>query len=191
MAVSSITYNFDSILSTTLMNYRKKLYDNIFNACPFFYWMHAAGRKRIEDGGERIVIPLQYGMNTTIKAMDSGYAVVDTTPQDNQTAAYYNWKEIAGSISIANKELVQNSGRHKVINLLDAKVKGAEMTFTEIVNLMILGKVTSGQSANDFLCISEFLQKTPTGSDEVGGIDQNTYTWWRNQYNNLYCLYKD
>ena len=57
MAVSSFTYEFDSILSTTLMNYRKKMYDNIFNATPFFYWIHAAGRKRIEDGGERIVIP--------------------------------------------------------------------------------------------------------------------------------------
>lgn len=187
MAVSSITYNFDSILSTTLMNYRKKLYDNIFNACPFFYWMHAAGRKRIEDGGERIVIPLQYGMNTTIKAMSSGYDIVDTTPQDNITAAYYNWKEIAGSVSISNKELVQNSGRHKVINLLDAKVKGAEMTFTEVLELMILGKLTKHQGSNDFLCISEFIQKTPTGSDSVGGIDQNTYAWWRNQYNNDNC----
>lgn len=160
---------------------------NIFNACPFFYWLHAAGRKRIEDGGERIVIPLQYGMNSTIKAMSSGYDIVDTTPQDNQTAAYYEWKEVAGSVSISNSELVKNSGRHKIINLLDAKVKGAEMTFTEVLELMILGKITSLQSSDDFLCISEFIQKTPTDSDSVGGIDQNTYAWWRNQYNNTDC----
>lgn len=181
MTVNSITYNFDSILSTTLMNYRKKLYDNIFNACPFFHWLHSNGRKRVEDGGERIVIPLQYGRNSTIKSMSSGYDIIDTTPQDNQTAAYYNWKEIAGSISISNKELVQNSGRHKVISLLETKTSETEMSMTEELEAMTLGKITSGQSADDLLCISEFIQKTPTGSDSVGGIDQSAYSWWRNQ----------
>ena len=181
MAVSSITYNFDSILSTTLMNYRNKLYDNIFNACPFFYWLHASGRKKVEDGGERIVIPLEYGRNTTIKAMSSGYDVIDVTPQDTITAAYYNWKEIAGSISISNKELVQNSGRHKVLDLLQTKTRGAEMSMTEAIEAMTMGKITGDQSANDFLGISEFIQKTPSGSDSVGGINQSTYAWWRNQ----------
>jgi len=122
MAVSSITYNFDSILSTTLMNYRKKLYDNIFNACPFFYWLHANGRKRIEDDD-----------------------IVDTTPQDNITSCYYNWKEIAGSISISNRELVQNSGKHKIIDRLQAKVNEAEMSMTEEIEAMTLGKITSDQ----------------------------------------------
>jgi len=182
MAVSSITYNFDSILSTTLMNYRKKLYDNIFNACPFFYWLHANGRKRIEDGGERIVIPLQYGRNSTIKAMSSGYDIVDTTPQDNITSCYYNWKEIAGSISISNRELVQNSGKHKIIDRLQAKVNEAEMSMTEEIEAMTLGKITSDQKPDDLLSIAEFIQKDPTASDSVGGINQSSYSWWRNQY---------
>ena len=182
MAVSSFTYNFDSILSTTLLNYRKKLYDNIFNAIPLFYWLHANGRKRIEDGGERIVIPLEYGRNTTIGSMATGYSIIDTTPQDTITAAYYEWKEIAGSISISNKELVQNSGRHKVIDLLQAKTKNAEMSMTELIEAMILGKITGGQVAADFHAISEFVQKDPTSADTVGGIPQGTYAWWRNQY---------
>ena len=182
MAVSSFTYNFDSIPSTTLMNYRNKLYDNIFNACPLFYWLHANGRKRLEDGGERIVIPLEYGRNSTISSMKSGYSIIDTTPQDDITAAYYEWKEIAGSISIANKELVQNSGRHKVLDLLQAKTRGAEMSMTEEIEAMVLGKITGGQATEDFLGISEFIQKNPTAADTVGGIAQGTYAWWRNQY---------
>uniref|UniRef100_A0A6M3L231 Putative capsid protein n=1 Tax=viral metagenome TaxID=1070528 RepID=A0A6M3L231_9ZZZZ len=181
MTVASITYNFDQMLTTTLMNYRKKLYDNVFNACPFFYWLHANGRKRIEDGGERIVIPLQYGRNTTIKSMTSGYSIIDTTPQDNITAAYYEWKEVSGSISISNKELVKNSGKHKVIDLLQAKTNEAEMSMTEELEGMVIGKITGGQAAADFLSIWEFLQKTPSGVDTVGGIAQGTYAWWRNQ----------
>jgi len=183
VAVASFTYNLDSILSTTLMNYRKKLYDNIFNACPFFYWLHANGRKRIEDGGERIVIPLQYGRNTTISSMASGYDIIDTTPQDNITSAYYEWKEVAGSISISNKELVKNSGKHKIINLLQAKSNEAEMSMIEELEAMTIGRISQDNVAADFLPISEFIQKAPSDADTVGGIPQATYSWWRNQYN--------
>lgn len=183
MAVASFTYNLDSILSTTLMNYRKKLYDNIFNACPFFYWLHANGRKRIEDGGERIVIPLQYGRNTTISSMSSGYDIIDTTPQDNITSAYYEWKEVAGSISISNKELVKNSGKHKIINLLQAKSNEAEMSMVEEIEAMTIGRISQDNVAADFLPLSEFVQKAPSDADTVGGIAQNTYSWWRNQFN--------
>ena len=179
MAVNSFTYEFDSILSTTLMNYRSKLYDNIFNANPFFYWLHANGRKRVEDGGERIVIPLQYGKNSTISSMSSGYSVIDTTPQDNQTAAYYNWREIAGSISISNKELVQNSGKHKIISLLEAKTAETEMSMTEELEKMMLA-FTAGNGGADLLPLFQFIQKTPS-TGTVGGINAASYSWWQNQ----------
>jgi len=29
---------------------------------------------------------------------------------------------------------------------------------------------------------NEFIQKDPTASDSVGGINQSSYSWWRNQY---------
>jgi len=114
--------------------------------------------------------------------MSSGYDIVDTTPQDNITSCYYNWKEIAGSISISNRELVQNSGKHKIIDRLQAKVNEAEMSMTEEIEAMTLGKITSDQKPDDLLSIAEFIQKDPTASDSVGGINQSSYSWWRNQY---------
>jgi len=186
MAVISITYEFDSILSTTLMNYRKKLYDNVFNAIPFYYWIHANNRKRIEDGGERIVIPLEYGRNSTIKPME-GYDVVDTTPQDPLTACYWEWKEIAGSISFNNRELVQNSGKSKVIDLLAAKIRNTEMSMAEEMEVMLLGPLYPKSGGKAFETLNRIIQKDPTSSTAtiktVGGIDQSTsdHSWWRNQ----------
>ena len=113
--------------------------------------------------------------------MENGYSLISTTPMDEFTSAYYPWKEVAGSVSISNKELVQNSGRHKIIDLLDAKTKSAEMSMIEKLAIMAVGKITSGQEAHDLNCISEFIQKTPSSPDSVGGIDQSTYAWWRNQ----------
>lgn len=182
MPVNSITYNFDSLLSTTFMNYRDKLYDNIFNACPFFYWLYANGRKRVEDGGERIVIPLEYGKNTTIKSMTSGYDTIDTTPQDGITSAYYNWKEIAGSTTISNKELAMNQGKHKLISLLEAKANNTEMSMTEELSRQIIGSFTAGNGGHDLTPLNLLVKADPTTSTEIGGINQNTYAWWRNQY---------
>ena len=181
MAVNSITYNFDSLLSTTWMNYRDTLYDNIFNSCPLFYWLHENGRKRVEDGGERIVIPLEYGKNSTIKSMSSGYDTIDTTPQDPFTAAYYTWKEIAGSTSISNKEIAQNQGKNKIIDLLQRKATNTEMSFTEVVEQMIVGAITAGNGGMDLTPINLLVKADPSTSTSIGGINQNTYSWWRNK----------
>lgn len=182
MPVNSITYNFDDLLSSTWMNYRSQLYDNIFNACPVFYWLHANGRKRVEDGGERIVIPLEYGKNSTIKSMTSGYDIIDTTPAEIMTAAYYNWKEIAGSTSISNKELAQNQGRNKILDLLQKLANNTEMSFTEVVEQQLLGALTAGNGGNDLTPICLLVKKDPTTSTTIGGINQSAYSWWRNKY---------
>lgn len=180
MPPASFTYNFDSLLSTTLMNMHATVYDNIFNAIPFFWWIHEKGRKKVEDGGERIVLPLQYGKNTTIKAMASGYSIVDTTPQDNMTSCYWMWKEIAGSITISHKELRQNSGKHKIINLLQAKIDEAQLSFQEIMTHQALS-ITTTSPAAELDPIGHLIQKSPSATSTVGGIAQGTYAWWRNQ----------
>jgi hypothetical protein len=182
MPVNSITYNFDDLLTSTWMNYRNQLYDNIFNACPFFYWIHANGRKRVEDGGERIVIPLEYGKNSTIKSMTSGYDIVDTTPQEIMTSAYYNWKEIAGTTTISNSELAKNQGKNKIIDLLQKKANNTEMSFTEVIEQMIVGAFTAGNGGYDITPINLLIKGDPTTATSIGGISQATYTWWANRY---------
>lgn len=57
MPPNSFTYNFDQMLSTTLMNMKDTLTDNIYNAIPLYWWIHRKDHKKTEDGGERIVLP--------------------------------------------------------------------------------------------------------------------------------------
>ncbi|NIS17887.1 MAG: phage major capsid protein, partial [candidate division Zixibacteria bacterium] len=61
-------------------------------------------------------MPLMYGDNSTVKT-HGGYSTLDTTPQDGMTTAFYEWAEVAGTISISRKEQRQNSGEGKLINL--------------------------------------------------------------------------
>jgi hypothetical protein len=64
------------------MNYRKQLADNIFNSIPFYWWIQNKGAKELVDGGESIVVPLLYAVNSTVAAY-SGYEVINTTPLEN------------------------------------------------------------------------------------------------------------
>jgi hypothetical protein len=80
----------DSVLSTTLANYEKKLSDNIFKSTPLLSKLLSTGNKKMIDGGTQIVKPLMYGTNSTV-GWYSGYGIIDTTPQDGITAASYNY----------------------------------------------------------------------------------------------------
>lgn len=189
-APSTNTVYYDSLLSTTLNAYRNTLYDNIFKESAFLAALRDMGAVERQDGGERIQIPLMYGSNDTVKSY-SNYDIIDTTPQDDFTAAFYEWKEIAGTISISRKEERQNSGEARILNLLQAKIRNAEMSMREELNQQLLaGTVSSstfvpGNGAKDMNPLGYFLRKDnttdPTTGGNVGNIAGATESWWRHK----------
>ena len=189
-APSTHTIYYDSLLSTTLMAYKKTLYDNIFKDSAFLAYLRMTDSVVKQNGGERIACPLLYGDNDTVKT-HGGYSVIDTTPQDGITTAFYEWAEVAGSISISRKEERQNSGEGKLISLLESKIKQAEMTMTEKLNGDLLRGFVSAATfiqdqANDgsygLNPLGYFLRKlnqTDPTTKNVGNISGASEDWWR------------
>ena len=173
-------YDLDEIFTTTTQNWREggKFYDNIFKTNPLFFILHEKKRKQLWDGGNPIMCNLQYGKNTTFKSY-ARYDLIDTTPQDNQTAAYYYMRQYGGSIVIDNFSAISNSGKHQIQSLITAKIKEAEMTCSEGINEQLWAK-TPG--AKDILSIPQIVFRTPSSSDSgPGSILGDNYSWWRNQ----------
>ena len=195
-APSTNTVYYDALLSTTLNAYAagKSMFDNIFKESAHLAYMRMTGAVKKQDGGERIAVPLMYGDNSTIKT-HGGYDVIDTTPQDGVTTAFFEWAEVAGSISISRKEERQNSGESRLINLLESKLKQAEMTMREKLNNdLLLGTVSGttfvpdssiGSGALGLLPLGYFLRKDnttdPTTGGNVGNIAGATQSWWRHR----------
>jgi len=195
---SSRTLNYDALLSLTLEYIRPGLVDNIFTSAPFLAALYGAfGKKkkakkgiRMVNGGERIRVPLLYGKNTTVGAY-SGYDTLDVTPQDGITAAFFTWRQLAGSISISRKEERQNSGEAKIRDLLEAKVMQTRLTLQDEMNNQVIGQyVSSGvwsapagianqTSAAGLDPLLHLIPKDPSGSVSVGNVNQSTYSWWR------------
>ncbi|WP_286818757.1 phage major capsid protein [Desulfobacter sp. UBA2225] len=190
-APSNQTIYYDELLSTTLMARKKSIFDTIFKEHAFLSYLRMSGGIDYQDGGERITVPLMYADNDTIKT-HGGYSIIDTTPQDSLTTAFFNWAEIAGSITISRKEERQNSGEGKLIDLLKSKIDVAEMTMGEKLNNdLVLGTVsgatfvpdTASDGSYGVLPLGYFFRKAnrtnPTVGGNIGNIDASTYySWW-------------
>ena len=172
--------NFDALLSTTLANYRAQLTDNVFTARPLTYFLMDRGRIRMLNGGTKIVEPLIYGKNSTVGSY-SGYDSLALTPQEGITAAEFEWKQFAASISISGIEEAKNNGEQEVINLLEAKIMQAEESMRESFNQMFFADGT-GNGGKDWNGLANLVEASGT----VGGIDRgdSSNAWWRSYENN-------
>ena len=170
--------NFDNLLSTTLANYRATLTDNVFTARPLTYKLMEKGRIRMLNGGTKIVEPLIYGQNDTVGSY-SGYDTIALTPQTGISAAEYEWKQYAASISISGIEEAKNNGEQEIINLLEAKIMQAEESLREGFNQMFFASGT-GNSSKDWNGLGNLVESGNT----VGGIDSSVYSWWQSYEEN-------
>ncbi|CAB4169000.1 hypothetical protein UFOVP928_15 [uncultured Caudovirales phage] len=170
--------NFDNLLSTTLANYRDQLTDNIFTARPLTYTLMEKGRIRMLNGGTKIVEPLIYGLNDTVGSY-GGYDTINLAPQQGISAAEYEWKQYAASISISGIEEAKNNGEQEIINLLEAKIMQAEESMREGFNTMFFADGT-GNSSKDWNGLGNLVESGNT----VGNIDSSTYTWWKSYEEN-------
>lgn len=196
-APSTDTLYYDSLLTTTLSGYVKSgaMFDQVFKDSAFLALLRLKDAVQKQNGGERIRAHLMYDDNGTIDSK-TGYGIIDTTPQEGLTTAFYDWRELAGSISISRKEQRQNSGEAQILELLDQKRIQAEMTMRETLNRQLVqGAVssatfvpTTNAADNNALGLNPlgyFLRKdntlNPTTGGNVGNISAVTNSWWRHQ----------
>lgn len=179
MAATSETRSWDAVVTSTLEASAGELQDNIHKSVPLLAYMREAGKVLKLDGGERIKADLMYGKNTTIGSKNQ-YDLIDTTPQDGITAAFFNWKEVAGSLVISRKERRKNSGKHQMFSLIEAKKKQLTNSFAEEITTQLLSD-GSGNGGLDIEGLQKAVPDTPT-TGTYGEISRSSEAWWRNYY---------
>lgn len=168
--------SFDQLASTTLKNYQSKLVDNVSNHIPFMKYMKMKGAMK-EDGGSTIVMPIIYDFNNTANSY-SKMETLDTTEQEGISAVEYNWKQVSVQVSINGLDRTLNAGKQRVINLLEGKMKQAELSLENKISTMLFGDGT-GNSGKDLLGLEAIIKQDPT-TGTLGGVNSATSTFWRN-----------
>lgn len=177
MAVNDVIFtygpaNVTSLIATTLSKYGKTLSDNIHKAIPALAWL--ALKKRVtEDGGATIIRSVVYGSNSTA-AFYSSDDVLDTTIQDNFTAAQWQWRQAAASVTVTGRIEMQNAGSSQVISYAKAQIDNALASLKEVIDQKMFA---SAQTGPNITPLNAIVSNTGT----VGDINGGTNTWWQSQ----------
>ncbi len=192
-AITSETRNYTAIQSTTLENWAKGIGNEITTSMFFFNALKKSGSWiSVADPGERARYALRY-QNGNADSY-SGYDVMNITPIDGITSAFYDWAQMAVSISISRKEERQNSGEARQMDLLEEKTN---QCMDAIMELFAKG-VMQGNGPNTATAIttqytspingSLFVPPLPLlvgfspSSGTIGSVSAAN-SWWQNQEN--------
>lgn len=169
--------NLSEIITTTLRNRTGKLADNVTKNNALLMRLKEKGTVRPVSGGRTIVQELEYAENGTF-ARYSGYDTLNIAPSDVFTAAEFDIKQAAVTVSISGLEQIQNSGREAIIDLLLSRIKNAERTLMNniAVDCYSDGTASSGKQIGGL----QLLCADSPSSGTVGGIDRSLWSFWRN-----------
>lgn len=171
MPAPSSTYS--QALSTSLQNYitKGKFADNIYEGLRTMQVLLDLGGKVEEEGGEHLVVQLEYAQNGTAGWIGP-YGTFNTNPQDTFTSALFNWRQQAGTVILTDLEAVQNSGRFKLANLLELKIRNLQKAMRSVLQDALFSDGTDPLKPVG-------LEAIVGTSGTLGGIDRSTHTWWK------------
>lgn len=166
----------DEIVTTTLRYRSGKLRDNMSKNIALLSRLNDKENIAPVSGGRSIVEELEYAENSTFMYY-SGDETLNVGSSDVFTSAEYEWKQAAVAVKINGLELLKNSGREKVIDLLEARIKNAEKT---MLNNLSTGVYSDGTGTGGKQIGGLQLLVSDAGTGTVGGINSSTYSFWRN-----------
>jgi len=126
--------------------------------------------------GRDITRELEYADNGTVQFY-SGYETLDVSPADVLSAAVYEYKQLAGNVTISGLEQIKNSGTEALINLLEARVNVLEKSMMNSLSTSLYsdGTGTSGKEVGGLQ-----LLVADAGTGTIGNINSSTYSFWQN-----------
>ena len=186
MAATSESRTYNSLLVTTANKYLTTVIDNVNKANVVFYILNQEGFKKTQNGGERIEIPVRMTKSTS-GGWYENYELLNTTPADPLTKAFYIWRQIHYSVIMSRLEERKNSGIGRLLSMLQALFDDAEDSLTQDLNSAIFGtpSTTTPKPIDGLLSLVPEDPSSATGGragdGKIGAIDQNAETWWRNK----------
>lgn len=161
-----------TLLTTTMENRDiTEVQDAVFSKLVLLDYL-TKKNKVTRSGGASIIVPIRQSANSTAGFYD-GYQTITTTPQENETAGQYTWKQAAASVSVSGRESrIQNNGKYAVIDLVKQKIKDAEASLRNTINTALFA---ASPGSTDIGSLVTSIDATST----IGDINSTTYSFWQ------------
>lgn len=177
LTMSFANSNISDILATTIESRTRKIADNVTNNNALLMKLKQKGRIKTISGGYKIMQELNFAENTNA-GWYSGYDLLPVGVSDVISAAEFDIKQAAVPVIISGLEQLQNSGRERMIDLMEARLEVAEAT---MANLITGGLYSDGSAAGGKQIdgLEAAFPVDPTAAP-YGGIDGATFPFWQN-----------
>ena len=175
-ANSSVT----DIIATTIQQRSGVLADNLTNNNALLKRLKQRGNVRPVSGGNVILEEIMYNDTTTNNVGSySGYELINISPDSPISAAQFSFTQYADAVTMSGLEMLQNSGKEQIIDLLDGRMAVSE---ARLLN-RIAGDIYldgTGNGGKNITGLAAAVADTPTNT--YGGIDRSTTigTFWKN-----------
>ena len=171
--------NYDTVLTTTLEQRSTTVQDNVTNNNAVYYKMAERGNIRPFTGGHKIIEPLSYAENTNA-GWYSGADILTTGATDELTAPEFTIKQLAVPVVITGLDEIKNSGSAGVIDLVVSKVRVAEATMENRLDLGMYADGT-GSGGKELTGLGAAVPITVTNT--YGNINRAlaVNAWWKSR----------
>lgn len=171
--------NISDILATTIESRTRKIADNVTDNNALLKKLEQKGKIKPFSGGSQILQELSFAENSNA-GWYSGYDLLPVGVSDVISAAQFDIKQAAVPVVISGLEMLQNSGREQMIDLLEARMGVAESTLS---NLITSGLYSDGTDfgGKEITGLDAAISETPT-TGTYGGIDRAAYPFWQNKF---------
>ena len=168
------------IIATTIQSRSGELADNVTNNNPLLLKLKSKGNVRPFSGGNLILEEIMYNDSSTNNTSSySGFETLNISPNSPISAAQFSIAQYASAVTISGLEMLQNSGKEAIIDLLEGRIKVAEAQLANRINLDLYGNGT-GNGGKNLTGLAAAVADAPT-SGTYGGINRATWSFWQNQ----------
>ena len=172
--------NFSTLVTTTLQNFGKEIFDNVITNNVLLNILKSSGNIKVVSGGRQFTHPLRHAQNNTFAARGQ-YEAIPLTIQDHITRSTWSIRIVDGSVAVSQLELAMNAGdKEKLIDLMEELKDSAEASMSETMGDQVL---STALGTNDMDSIPTIISSTvSTDTTNVGGISSSSTgnSYWRN-----------
>jgi hypothetical protein len=172
--------SYSDILATTIESRSGKISDNATANNALLTYLKKRGNVRPFSGGHKILEEISYGNNSN-GAWYSGYDTLTVGASDNLSAAEFDIKQLAVPVVISGLEMLKNSGKEAIIDLMEARLKVAESTMANLISVGLYGDGT-GSGGKTLVGLDAAVPVANTNT--YGGINRSTAgnEFWKAQF---------
>jgi hypothetical protein len=170
--------SYTDVLASGIESRSGQFRDNVTKSNAALMRFKQKGNIRLVSGGTKILEEISFAENGTAMWYTGGDQL-NVAAQDVLSAAEFPWAQAAAAVTLTGLEDLQNSGKERVIDMMEGRLRVAEASLKNLVCQGVYSDGT-GFGGKQLIGLAAAVPTAPTVGT-YGGINRATFPVWRSQ----------